>query len=208
MGHEELGTEKIKVSVKLNDQDVLHMYKVHTKLASGKFYKVINAMDKIFTSLFISIILLIVIYVGILYLRTPNTSDSNINSGDLLLYGFTILLYPLLYIACYTAFSKLIKRKILKDFKSNREAQNDIDYTISNDELTVQSISSYSYHDWSSIVKVVETNQVFALYLSNNLHIVLPKRFFIDEMDIYFLRDMLKEKYQNKYSYVGSKKEK
>lgn len=193
--------KKIIIKVRFEEKDILHIYKMNSK---RQFQKKMT-FGKSLTGIFAGVLLLLtLIYTLINHLTTSTleSPDTSLSSYSLLPY----VIFAVVIICIAFLLPKKLKKDTVNNFKSNKELQNEIEYSISEEGVFGHSITTDFHHDWSYFTKAVETNDVFALYLSNNTVICLPKRCFINENDIANIKKLIKEKFPGeKYQYLKIK---
>jgi preprotein translocase subunit SecG len=177
---------KIILKFTFEEKDILHVHKVN--------FKKIVRIPKVFYIMAGLFIFTIIIYAQ----NASNTiplSDINNNSSLSLIKP---ILLAVVFISVVLIIPILTRREVIKNFKNNKMLQNEMEYTISEDEISCHTTISDNHYDWSYFNKIVETKHGFILYLSNNTVIFLPKRSFSDKNEISAVRNILMSNFKGK----------
>jgi hypothetical protein len=181
--------QKITLKFTFEVNDILHMHKVNLKNQFGK--------SKVSAYLILGVFIFIVLTYVLIGNSTTTSSDVNdtvINSTSIIQPA----IFAIVIICVLCLLPKFFRMEVVKNFKNNKQFQNEFEYNISNEELSGKSIISDFHYDWSYFKKVIETNYAFILYLSDNTVIGLPKRCFSDKDDINKLKNILLSKFSGK----------
>ncbi|WP_158234693.1 YcxB family protein [Lentibacillus sediminis] len=87
----------------------------------------------------------------------------------------------------------LRKRRLRREFESDKQAQNEVTFTINEERIHQKTINSTTEINWSDIFSAYEHKKMFRLYVSRNKVIVLPKRYFHSQQEIELFRDIAKQ---------------
>jgi hypothetical protein len=193
--------QKIKLNVKFEENDILQIYKINLKKQFGKNIR----FGKLLIGIFVGLILFYI-------LSSILTGESAVSSQEVpdtplsFLSMLQFIIFVVVILSIVFILPRRLRKEAVKNFKSNKEFQNEIEYIISEDEVSGHSITSEFHHDWSYFIKAVETNAAFVLYLSDNTVICLPKRCFMNNNDVEFVKKMIRDKFQGKkYQYLKVK---
>ena len=119
---------------------------------------------------------------------------------DALPFGFYTLFIIISVLLSLLFLRFRIRQQARKLYKSDALAKLDRKVTISNLGIT-QKISNKSetHFEWTDIIKGVELNDVFILYVSNNNVIAIPKVFFKSTKEIHFFKKIANENLKVKF---------
>lgn len=201
----DIGRETV-IKVKFEEEDMLHINKMFLKIQLRK--SIFSKSSKIFFGVFAGIIILSMLILMLAGNSGVPSEVSNVSADDSSMIDKIVPGVIFVSVALILMFilPRKIRQETINNFRSNKDLQNEIEYRISEEKVIARSITSDTNHDWSYFNRAVETNKVFALYLSDNTAICLPKRCFTNENDIDIVRKIMKDNLQGqKYQYLKIK---
>lgn len=176
----------ITLKFMLEEKDILYLHKIN--------FKKIFRIPKTFY-------LLAGLFVFIIIAFGQNDSNSialfDTNNMPSLLLSRPII-FAAIIICVILIFPIFARREVKNNFKNNKTLQNEMEYTISDKEISCHTTISDDHYDWSYFNNILETKYAFILYLSNNTVIFLPKRSFSDKNEITVVRNILMSNFKGK----------
>jgi hypothetical protein len=121
-------------------------------------------------------------------------SFGNNTESSILLVLFWRLILPLIYLSAplYAYFN------LRKQFMNIRKLREESEYYISNFGVDLESSSSSSKWRWDEFIKSTETKWYFAMFITKNEALLIPKRCFMNDEQIDVLKRLLKTKIEKK----------
>lgn len=177
-----MGENKIAVKVRIEPADIIHFQEIILKTKT----KIFN-----FRWVFILLISLISIIMA-LYNNADSSTAVRETVKENVEFPGQAIFFIVLFIIYITA-PFLTKKGALKQYKNNKKLHGEIEYVFADDGLSGHSEYDESRYLWEHFSNAVETNYAFVLFISNNVGIIFPKRYFLNMDDIEAVRKLLKE---------------
>jgi hypothetical protein len=108
--------------------------------------------------------------------------------------GFTDLLIPLIFGISFLVIRFTVARKIRRNFKDNPNSNKVIRYWIDEHGVRIDSTGSSTRYDWDRLLKVVEREAGFLLFVHRRIAHWMPKAAFEDRRDIAEFRNLIRSR--------------
>lgn len=138
--------------------------------------------------------ILILLYVGAIVSFCIVTYKFIIGDFNFSFYRFILYNSPLIFLILFSIF---LFNSVVKNYTTDELIKEEIELSISNQEIQVKTVSTNSNFDWKKVFKAIEFNKLFGIYIANYKAIIIPKRL-LDSEKIESLKSIISSSIEEK----------